>query len=257
LIQSPDKPVDCETSVIVDSYLSACSTINAVLTPYALTKHFSIPVYLNETEKPQLALLDSGAMGNFIHDNVVEALGLIRIPRRPLPLLDVKGINIGSLDFQVKTSMKVRSHEEEIVFDIAPIGSHRLILGLPWLEAHDPTIKWSTGHVQFNSPHCNIHCLPQPHDIFARQLNQVTPVEPIDLESVGLYSMEPDFVEIFAVDLMPSATEGELRGMIPEQYHDFLDVFDPTGPMRQLPPLRPGYDFEIPLDPNKPLPKPA
>ena len=106
-----------------------------------------------------------------------------------------------------------------------------MILGLPWLEAHDPTIQWSTGHVQFNSLHCNSYCLPQPHDIFAKQINQVTPIKSQEPTFVEVYTMEPNFVKIFAVNLMPSAMEEELCGMIPEQYHDFLAVFDPTGPM--------------------------
>jgi hypothetical protein len=69
--------------------------------------------------------------------------------------------------------------------------------------------------------------------------------------------MEPDLVEIYAVDLMLTATRETLQGMIPKCYHEFLPLADPEGPLRGLPPLRPGYDFEIHLDPTKPLPKPA
>ena len=69
--------------------------------------------------------------------------------------------------------------------------------------------------------------------------------------------MEPELVEIFAINLMPLATKETLRKLIPEEYHDYLNVFDPEGPMCQLPPLRPGYDFEIQLNPSKPLPQPA
>jgi hypothetical protein len=82
--------------------------------------------------------------------------------------MDVKGMKIGKLVFQVKVEMRMGSHEETITLDIAPIGSHRMILGLPWLEVHNPTIHWSTSHVRFDSQHCNINCLPQPHNIFAR-----------------------------------------------------------------------------------------
>ena len=110
-------------------------------------------------------------MGNFIHGNLVEELGLVHIPRRPLLLMDVKGPKIGSLDFQVQIEVGIGAHEEQLVLDVAPIGSHQVILGLPWLEAHDPMITWSTGHIQFMSPHCNTHCLPQPHDVFAKTTN--------------------------------------------------------------------------------------
>ena len=168
MIRSPDVPANLETPMLVNDSFDVHLKINAVLTPYALTKHLSVPVHINKAEKSHLALVDSGAMGNFIHENLVTELNLTRMPRRTLPLMDVKGLKIGLLEFQVKLTMRIGSHEEHLVLDMAPIGSHRLILGLPWLEAHDPTIQWSTGHFQFNSPHCNLHCLPQPHDVFAR-----------------------------------------------------------------------------------------
>src|SRR5258706_4544837 len=154
--------------MLVHDTFDVRSKINAVLTPYALTKHLSVRVYINKAEKSHLALVDSGAMGNFIHENLVTELNLTRTLRRPLPLMDVKGLRIGSLEFQVKLTMRIGSHEEHLVLDVAPIRSHRLILGFPWLEAHDPTIQWSTGNCQFNLPHCNLHCPPQPHDVFAK-----------------------------------------------------------------------------------------
>lgn len=230
---SLDKAANLETNEPVDmSY----ATINASVTPYALTKHLSIPIYLNKAERSCKALLDSGAMGNFIHEQLVEELGLVRTPWNPLPLLDVKGIKIGELAFQANVLMRVGAHEEKITLDIAPIGNHKLILGLPWLQAHNPTIDWSTGHTQFNSQHCNDHCLPQPHDTFAQQepilFNQSTEINQNDInsESSDATTMEPDLVNIYAIDLMLTATEEELRGIIPPEYHDFLDVFDPEGP---------------------------
>jgi hypothetical protein len=57
------------------------------------------------------------------------------------------------------------------------------------------------------------------------------------------------------IDLMPSATKETLCKIIPPEYHNYLDVFDPEGPMQKLPPLQLGFDFEIKLDPTKPLPR--
>jgi len=362
--------------------------INAVVTPYALTRHLRVPVHLNKAEQVTEALLDSGSMGNFINERLVEKLALNRTPRLPLPLLDVKGLKIGEIAFQVQVSLRIGSHEEMVTLDVAPVGSHQLILGLPWLEAHDPEIRWSTGHIQFTSPHCNANCLPQPHDVFARQspiqlnaidvsilvtrrhpeaqvptrgskesaswdlysthdvsiepghrtlvntgisiqlpeetygriaprsglawkegitvgagvvdrdytgeikvllfnqgselvtlskgsrvaqlipekyhsaslkeVNQITSTERNSqgFGSTGIHAMEPDLVEIFAVDCA-SVDPDPVASMIPVDYHDFLDLADPNGPLAGLPPLRPGYDFEIQLDPTKPLPRPA
>jgi hypothetical protein len=142
---SLDKPASLETCINVLAPFDVWSEINAVLTPYALTKHLRVPVHLNKAEKVTDVLLDSGAMGNFIHKEVVRELNLERIPQQPLPLMDIKGIKIGKIAFQVTIHMWVGAHKERITLDIALIGQHRVILGLLWLQAHDPEIQWSTG----------------------------------------------------------------------------------------------------------------
>ena len=119
------------------------------------------------------ALLNSGAMGNFIHEDFVQELGLTRIPHQVLLLMDVKGIKIGEIAFQVKIDMRIGTHKECIQFDVAPIGAHHMILVLLWLQTHNPEIHWSSGHIQFSSQYCNTHCLPQPHDVFTKQ----TPIQ--------------------------------------------------------------------------------
>ena len=172
-----------------------------------------------------------------------------------LPLLDMNGTKMGELVFQVVILMKMGAHEEKITFDITPIGNHKIILGLPWFQTHNPTITYDTGHIQFNLSHCNEHCLPQPHDAFAQQ-EPISLTQTADVEG-NVCNMEPDMVNLYAIDLMPTATSKELKKMVPEEYHDFLNVFDLEGPMHELPPLQLGYNFEILLDPNKPLPKPA
>ena len=70
-------------------------------------------------------------------------------------------------------------------------------------------------------------------------------------------SMMAEITEIYAINMMPTATTETLKSMIPQEYHDFLDVFDPKTPMTRLPPSCPDYEFAIKLDPTKPLLKPA
>ena len=45
--------------------------------------------------------------------------------------------------------------------------------------------------------------------------------------------------------------------MVPEEYHDYLDVFDTEYSMSKCPEHRPGYDFKINLKENSKLPPPA
>jgi dUTP pyrophosphatase len=130
--------------------------------------------YVNQMEKPSKTLIDSGAMGNFIHEDLVQQLELTRQPWNPLPLLDVKGIRIGELRHQVTIALHIGSHAERLTLDVAPIGQHQIILGLPWLEAHDPDITWSTGHIHFGLHYCNENCMPHPNDVFTQRQPTVT-----------------------------------------------------------------------------------
>ena len=266
---------------------------------------------------------------------------------------------------------------------------HQLILGLPWLEVHDPTIQWHTGHIQFNSQHCNLHCLPTPHDVFAKntiialtdhnlhipvthttpeakiptrglkdsagwdlysiedvtfkpghrtlvdtsisitlpkgtygciapqsglawkhgvtvgagvidrdytgtlkvllfnqgtttmmlhkgdciaqlipekynsnilkEVNQIpnTERDTAGFSSTGISYMESDLVEIYAIDLMPTASEETIQATLSPEYHHKAHMFDPEGPLKQQLHNQPSKDFELQLDPTKPLPKPS
>jgi dUTP pyrophosphatase len=325
--------------------------------------------YVNQMEKPSKTLIDSGTMGNFIHEDLVQWLRLVRQPQTPLPLLDIKGIRIGELKHQVMIALCIGSHEEKLMLDVAPIGQHQIILGLPWLEAHDLEVTWSMGRIRFRSHYCNENCMPHPNNMFAwrqptvtlstleiklfatcqvpgaktptrgstraagwdlysvksaeilpgqrrlvdtgismefpsgvygrialrsglalkhgisigagvidpdyggniqvlimnqgeqtvnliagdriaqlipeqyfegplREVNQVTDTAwgLQGFGSMGLQALMADKAELFAIDLMPSATEDTLCKLIPPEYHDYLDVFDLEGPMRKLPP---------------------
>ena len=74
---SLDKPASPEMNTHVDVPFAS---INASVTPCVLTKHLSIPIHLNKAEGSCNALVDSGAMGNSIHERLVEEFGLIQMP---------------------------------------------------------------------------------------------------------------------------------------------------------------------------------
>jgi hypothetical protein len=36
---------------------------------------------------------------------------------------------------------------EDITFDIVAMGTHMVILGMPWLRLHNPKIDWTRGTI--------------------------------------------------------------------------------------------------------------
>lgn len=80
-----------------------------------------------------------------------------------------------------------------------------IVLGLPWLQRHNPIIEWISGEATFSSDFCKTHCLP-----------------PVLAASV---QADPDPPDISSV---------------PQHYHDLKEVFSKARAM-SLPPHCP-YD---------------
>ena len=175
----------------------------------------------------------------------------------PLIVNDVNGCLLLCVDQQVEVQMKVRNHTETLTFDVAPLGKHNIVLGLPWLQRHNPTIQWTSGKVTFASDYCEEHCLAQPASTF---LNQCPIVSQVTVENeVSELAVEPlleQEINLFAVKI-PEHLES-IAKHIPKSYHVKINVFDGQKAVNVLPPLcSPHVDFAIELDKLKPLLKPS
>ncbi len=134
------------------------------MTQYRIAKHFTIPVEINGVINLK-AMLDTGATANFIHRDLVKKHGIQTIPRQnPLTTKDVHGRILAIVDEQAIFRLRIRSHIETIIMDIMPTGQHSLILGMPWMETHDPWIRIADKDLMFTSRYCQENCLNiDPH----------------------------------------------------------------------------------------------
>ena len=73
----------------------------STITPYHLVRHLMAPITLADTIKTT-AMVDSGAMGNFIHLRFIEEHTLVTKERNPLTVNDVNGQLLSHIDQQVK-----------------------------------------------------------------------------------------------------------------------------------------------------------
>ena len=115
------------------------------------------PVLLEGIEAK--ALIDSGAMGRFIHPAFVKKWDVPIVQRpKPYQLTLLDGTGAGSDGWiRYRTGgikMIVNGHEEVVTFDVAPIGRHDIVLGTLWLFSHNPSIDWVTKTVKFDNCHC-------------------------------------------------------------------------------------------------------
>ena len=226
----------------------------SAITPYQIIRHLTAPVTLAESIK-MTAMVNLGAMGNFIHLRFIKEHNLVTKSQMPFPVMDVNGCLLTHANQQVEIQMVIRNHSKILTFDVIPLGAHNLILGLLWLQQHDPQLHWASGKITFTSDYCKVHCLALPASMILNQQPLVQP-PPKTKETLGP-EPEPvsaEEVKIFMI-AVPKHLE-HLKEFIPKEYWGFLDVFDGEKATTTLLELHGSdIDFMIELDPTKPLPK--
>jgi len=97
------------------------------------------------------ALLDSRAMGLFMSKGLAQKGGykLIKLDR-PLQVRNVNGTRNsgGAITHEVEANMFYKGHVERVRMDVCELGKTNVILGMPWLAAHNPEIDWEKGEVR-------------------------------------------------------------------------------------------------------------
>ena len=150
----------------------------------------------------------------------------------------------------------IGNHSETLTFDIALLGGHNIILGLPWLQQHDLLIHWSTGKVTFASNYCKGHCLAQPTSMFLKQCPLIRLSETIgEVPNPEADMMSTEEIDIYTID-SPS-TLVPMEGQMPDHYLKEVDRFDGEKAVTTLPDLHDSDDFGIDLNPAKPFPRPS
>ena len=97
------------------------------------------------------ALLDSRAMGLFMSKKLAERQSFkLEKLNKPIKVRNVDGSNNkgGSITHEVEVNLFYRGHVERVRMDVCELGKTEVILGMPWLAAHNPEINWETGEVR-------------------------------------------------------------------------------------------------------------
>jgi len=103
------------------------------------------------------ALLDSGVTGLFMDTQFAKRKGF-KLERLKTPLLiwnmDRTANEGGAITHQIECNMFFKGHVERVRIDVCNLGKTEVILGMPWLAAHNPEIDWEKGEVKM------MRCLP-------------------------------------------------------------------------------------------------
>jgi hypothetical protein len=114
---------------------------------------------------PQVSILvDFGATSSFIDQTFVVQHNILVIKKStpvPVEVIDGRTIAFGAITHETTPlEFCISKHTEKIVFNIISTPHHPIILGLLWLEAHNPIIDWRSRTLTFSAQRCTSQ---EPH----------------------------------------------------------------------------------------------
>jgi transposase InsO family protein len=207
-----------------------------------------------------LALIDSGAGGNFIDEETVTKLQLTRTElQRPIIVRNVDGTpnHKGHITHRTILEITIANRRQWISLLITGLGKQSIILGLPWLVKENPDIDWQQGTLKWR---------PTPLVIvgnnndkeggdfpdfinYVELLSETYETEDETTLEILKVKLSDHFNQIYGSDDKKDKTPEEL---VPKVYHQYLRLFNKKASER-YPEPRP-YDHEIHLKPDfKPI----
>jgi len=103
------------------------------------------------------ALLDSGTMELFMSKKCAERKGfkLIKLEKPILVRnIDGTGNSRDAILYEVEVNVYFKGYVERVRMDVCNLKKTEVILGMPWLQAHNPEIDWEKEEVKM------MRCLP-------------------------------------------------------------------------------------------------
>ena len=123
---------------------------------YART--FQTPIYVNGHRLQ--AMVDSGSTGNFMAKALTEGKGFpTRKKSAAYELVAVDGQLLADQNGEVDRETEpleviTQRHHETLTFDVIRMANHDIVLGMPWLRKHNPTVDWGQRTIKFKRCVC-------------------------------------------------------------------------------------------------------
>src|SRR5271169_4111306 len=211
----------------------------------------NIPMKISSEKQTEIEIveegfLDCGAGGKFIDQNYAKTKGIkLETYKEPIRVYNVDGTPNKRGTIKYYTDLKITVHgktrKERLM--VTGLGRHKIILGLPWLRETNPIIDWKKATLQWRTELGKLE--------MDTRKNPKTTIE--EDEYLDRYwAMRETWINAkMTMATEQKAMENEqkkelsLEEMIPEKYHEFLDVFDEEKANR-FPDSR-SWDHEIKL----------
>ena len=97
-------------------------------------------------------LVDSGSSTSFINARLTEGVEGISALSRPARVKIANGAELLCSQELVQYQWSAQGHQFATTLKILPLGGFDIILGMDWLEQHNPDIDWITKQMTIQSP---------------------------------------------------------------------------------------------------------
>jgi hypothetical protein len=143
-----------DTPIPTDSTPMDSLDLSHVIIQSISNRRFSIPIKVETVENTEeiTALIDSGAEGLFI-DKSIAHKWRTSILKSPIKVRNVDGTynENGAITERCLIPFRINDKIMTEWFYVTTLGDQNLILGLPWLEKHNPIIDWTEKTLEFRN----------------------------------------------------------------------------------------------------------
>ncbi|KKF92157.1 Retrotransposable element Tf2 155 kDa protein type 1 [Ceratocystis platani] len=240
---------------------------------------------LKDSSFPTYALADSGAEGKAFIDSAYCGL----VPNMEggeagqEHIFDGSETEAGKCTHYARASLRISDHRQKnVLFFVTRLAHYPIVLGMPWLKQHDPTVRFADHSITFDSEYCRDYCnvpgkpekLRALHNVPHKDRPSNLPPRPLGLRNLNIVPITKEGAvaysrrsscRLFVATLeeidrilnhpdsldSPGPQEPE-PFPLPAELSNFADVFSPREAER-LPPHRP-MDHHIPLVEGAKLP---
>ena len=214
----------------------------------AHSEPFTVSVLINQI-LPATALIDTGCTTyGLITSQFARKHDLKRIPVLPRKIVGFDSReSISPITEMAYYSLDIGGYQREIYLYIIPrLGGYNIILGLPWMKAHD---------VRIRPKDCSIRIGTTTITTRNERIAGPSPYYAISATALKSY-LRPKWkgkIEVFSASIadiqkaLKEKTKTDPSTKLPNYYHEYLDIFD-QWEAEKLPPKRgQGIDHKIEL----------
>ena len=152
--------------------------------------------------------------------------------------------NGGLVTHEIEVNMYYQGHVERMRLDVCNLGRMEVILGMPWLAAHNPEIDWEKGEVKITR--CPPLCGKNEKIRKDKERKEaVRRRETRKVEEEKAINLAADEKEDWGREKEIELDHQKIEGMVPKKFHWWLKVFGKVESERM--PTRKVWDHAIDL----------